>query len=96
MLGFYSEDAELRVLNGDAPGSPAFELRGRAEIERYLRVVFGQSMPSHVEDGEVGEDLITFSEACEYPDGTRVVVKTTLELHEGKISRQLDVVERRP
>jgi len=32
LLGFYSEEAELRGLNAEAPVSPAFELRGRTEV----------------------------------------------------------------
>jgi hypothetical protein len=95
LIGFYAEDAELRVVNGGSAQGPPFELRGRAEIERYLRVVFGQRIPSHIA-GEpvVGEDFIAFDEVCKYPDGTRVVVKTTLEIREGRISRQVDMVER--
>jgi hypothetical protein len=69
LLGFYSDDAELRIVNGDALEGPAFELRGRAEIQRYLQ-------------------------AGEYQDGTRVLLRTTLELRGGRILRQLDVVER--
>jgi hypothetical protein len=37
-----------------------------------------------------------FREACEYPDGSRVVVETALEVREGKIVRQVDVVARDP
>ncbi len=96
VLGFYSDDAELRIVNAGAPESPPFELRGRAEIARYLRAVFGQRTPSSVEDEVVGEAWISFSEVCDYPYGTRIVVKTTLELSEGRISRQLDVVEHSP
>ena len=33
-----------------------------------------------------------FREVCEDPDGSRVVVETTLEVREGKISRQVDAV----
>jgi hypothetical protein len=92
MLGFYTEDAELSIVNAGAlQGSPS-ELRGKAEIAKYLRAVFGQKMPHHVEREVVGEELVTFREACEYPDGSRVRVATTLELREGKIVRQVDVV----
>ena len=35
-----------------------------------------------------------FREMCEYPDGSRVVVETTLEVRSGKIVRQVDVVTR--
>ncbi len=43
VLGFYSEDAEVRVVNADAPLSPPFEFRGKAEISKYLRAVFEQA-----------------------------------------------------
>ena len=35
---------------------------------------------------------IHFEESCVYPDGARTVVVTTLEVREGEISRQVDVV----
>jgi hypothetical protein len=35
-----------------------------------------------------------FREACEYPDGSRVLVETTLTVRDGKIVRQVDVVAR--
>ena len=35
---------------------------------------------------------MTFREACEYPDGSQIVVETTLEVRGGKIVRQVDVV----
>jgi hypothetical protein len=94
LLGFYADDAELRVVNGGSAQGPAFELRGKAEIERYLRVVSGQRMPSRIGGESVGEDLIVFREVCEYPDGVRVVVETTLELRGSKIVGQVDVVVR--
>jgi hypothetical protein len=96
LLGFYSDDAELHVVHAGTPESAAFELRGRAEIARYLRAVLSQRMSSRVEGEAVDEDRISYSEVCDYPDGTRVVVKTTLALREGAISRQLDVVEHSP
>jgi hypothetical protein len=40
------------------------------------------------------EDGVKFREVCEYPDGSRVVVETTLEVHRGKVVRQVDVVVR--
>jgi hypothetical protein len=88
LLGFYSDDAELRIVISGAPESPAFQLRGRAEIARCLRAVFGHRTPGSVEGEVVGEARISFSEVYEYPDGTRIVVNTTLELSEGRISRQ--------
>jgi ketosteroid isomerase-like protein len=92
MLGFYAEDAELSIVNADAPQGSPFELRGKAEIAKYLRAVFGQKASHRVEGEVVGKNRVTFREACEYPDGSRVRVETTLEVPDGKIVRQVDVV----
>ena len=94
LLGFYSEEAELRVVNAALPDGPAFELKGRAEIGRYLRAVCDQEM-SCVLEGEVvfGEESIVFGQVCGYPEGTPISVETTLEVSEGKIVRQTDVVQ---
>jgi hypothetical protein len=94
LFGFYSEDAELRIVNADAPHGAAFKLKGRAEIEKYLRAVCDQAMSCHVDGDDVKEGILSFMETCEYQDGTRVLVRTTLELGGGMILRQLDVVER--
>ena len=90
LLGFYAEGAELSITNA---GAPTVAFRGRAEIAKHLRAVFGQEASHRVErEAAVGEDRVTFQEACEYPDGGRVWVETTLEVHGGKIVRQVDVV----
>ena len=96
MLGFYAEDARLSIVNVHTPHASPFELRGKGEIAKHLRAAFGQEAASHrVEgDGAVGDDRVTFREACEYPDGDRVWVETTLEVRDGKIFRQVDVATR--
>ena len=94
LLGFYADDARLSIVNTDTPYAPPFELCGKGEIAKHLRATFGQEASHRVErDAAVGEDRVTFREACEYSDGDRVVVETTLELLDGKIVRQVDVVE---
>ncbi len=93
MLGFYAEDAQLSIVNAEAPQGSPFELCGKAEIAKHLRATFGQETSHRVErEAAVGEDHVTFREACEYPDGSRVLVETTLELRDGKIVRQTDLV----
>ncbi len=92
VLGFYAEDAELSIVNAGAPQGPPFELRGKAEIAKHLRAVFGQETSHRVEQEFVDEERVRFREACEYPDGSRIVVETALEVRGGKIVRQVDVV----
>jgi hypothetical protein len=56
---------------------------------------FSQNSPFELcgkaEQEIVGEERVTFREACEYPDGSRVRVETTLEVRDGKIVRQEEV-----
>jgi len=96
LTGFYAEDAHLRIVHAALLDGPAFELRGRAQIERYLRAICDQQMTCSVEDGAVvGQDgTIEFRELCSYPNGTPISVKTTLEVEGGLITRQTDLVER--
>ena len=93
LLGFYSDNARLSIVNTDTQHVPPFELHGKGEIAKHLRATFGQEAAHRVErDATFGEDQVTFREACEYSDGGRVVVETTLEVRNGKIVRQVDVV----
>jgi hypothetical protein len=92
LLGFYADDARLTIVNTDAPHAYPFELRGKVEIAKHLRAAFVQETSHRVEGEVVGEDRVTFREACKYPDGGRVLIETTLEVRDGKILRQEDVV----
>jgi len=89
MLQFYADDAGVSVLND---GAVPFEVEGRAEVAKYLRAVHARPAIHRVENEVLAEGLIRFEESCEYPDGSRVVVETSLEIRDGGISRQVDVV----
>jgi ketosteroid isomerase-like protein len=91
MLDLYADDAELHVINRNTtPGSPRV-LRGKEEISEYLRDVFSREMTHRVENEVVGEKRIAFNEACEYPDGVKVLAAETFEVRDGKIVRQVNV-----
>ena len=93
VLGFYAEDAQLSIVNALTPHASRFELCGKAEIAKHLRATYGQEASHRVEREDiVREEWVTFREACQYSDGGRIVVETTLEVRDGKIVRQVDVV----
>ena len=92
MLGFYADDVDLSIVDADSPQTPPFELYGRSEVAKHLRAVYGQKASHRVERVVVDEERVTFREACEYPDGSRVLVETALEVRNGKIVRQVDAV----
>jgi hypothetical protein len=91
LLGFYADDAEVRTVNRNATPSSPQVLRGKGEISEYLRDVCAREMTHRVENEVVGDRRISFLEACEYPDGTRVLGSETIELRDGKIVRQVNV-----
>jgi len=66
-------------------------LRGREQIAEYLKDVCGRDIKSRFESEVVGEERLAFHEACEYPDGTRALSASTLEVRDGKIARQVIV-----
>jgi hypothetical protein len=91
LISFYAENAELRTVNKNSTPSSPTVLRGKEEISELLRDVCGRAMTHHVEDEVVGEDRVAFNEACEYPDGLKVLTASTLELREGMIVRQTNI-----
>jgi hypothetical protein len=91
LVGLYADDAEMLTVNRyTTPSSPKV-LKGKEEIAEHLRDVCGRAMSHHVENEVVGEDRVAFNEACEYPDGTRVLAAMTLGIRNGKVMRQVNV-----
>ena len=91
LVGFYADDAELRIVNKNTPPSSRRELHGKEEISEYLRDVCGREMTHRIGDEVVDENRVAFIEACEYPDGTKVLTAMTLEVQDGKVVRQVNV-----
>ena len=92
MLNLYADDAEIRIVNRNTPPSSPYVLRGKEAIAEYLRDVFGRDMSHSIENEVVGEDRMAFNVACEYADGTRVLASENLEVRDGKVVRQVEVV----
>jgi ketosteroid isomerase-like protein len=92
MLDLYADDAEMRIVNRNTPPSSPYVVRGKEAIAEYLRDVFGRDMSHSIENEVVGEDRVAFNVACEYPDGTRVLASENLEVRDGKVVRQVEVV----
>ena len=92
MLDLYADDAEVRIVNRHTPPSSPHVLRGKEEIAEYLSDVLGRDMKHRIENEVVGEDRVAFNVACEYPDGTRVLAAENLDVRDGKIVRQVEVV----
>jgi ketosteroid isomerase-like protein len=91
LINLYADDAELRRIDRNSTPSSPMVLRGKQEIAEYWRDVFGREMAHHVQDEVLGEERVAFKDACEYPDGTRVLGADTLDVRDGKIVRHVSV-----
>jgi ketosteroid isomerase-like protein len=91
LTNFYADDAEVLTVNRNSTPSSPQVLHGKEHIAEYLADVCGRDMTHRVENEVVGQNRIAFNEACEYPDGLRVLGAVTLEVRDGQIVRQVNV-----
>lgn len=91
LTAFYADDAVLRIIDRDNPPSRPRELKGKAAIAAYYDDVCGRAMSHRIEAGVTDGKELAFTQACAYPDGTKVFCSAMLELRDGKIIRQTAV-----
>ena len=91
LVGLYADDAEVTTVNRNSMPSSPNVLRGKEAIGKYLRDVCSREMTHLVQNEVLDEGRVAFQEACEYPDGVRVLGASTLEVRDGKIVRQVNV-----
>ena len=91
LADLYAEDAEILTVNKNTPPSRPGVVRGREEISEVLRDVCSREMTHRVENEVVGDGRVAFNEACRYPDGVQVLAAVTMEIRDGRISRQVNV-----
>lgn len=88
LASLYADDAVMRIIDRDNPPSAPRELKGRTDIAAFFDDVCGRAMVHEVESGIEDDNRLAFTQACAYPDGTRVFCSAMLELADGKITRQ--------
>jgi ketosteroid isomerase-like protein len=91
LAAFYADDALLRIIDHDNPPSKPREFKGRQAIASYYNDVCGRAMSHHIEAGLANGQALAFTQACTYPDGTKVFCAAMLDIEDGKIVRQTAV-----
>ncbi len=91
LASLYADDALLRIIDRDNPPSRPRELAGKAAIASYFDDVCGQAMSHQIEAGIADGNAVAFTQACSYPNGTRVFCAAMLDIAAGKIVRQTAV-----
>jgi ketosteroid isomerase-like protein len=88
LAAFYADDALLRIIDQDNPPSKPRELKGKQAIASYFDDVCGRAMTHRVESSVANGQTLAFTQACTYPDGTKVFCAAMLDVKDGKIVRQ--------
>lgn len=88
LSAFYADDAVIRIIDKSNPPSRPREVRGKREISAFLQDICSRKMTHEVEAAALEGDRLAFTEACTYPDGTKVLCMTMAELKQGSIARQ--------
>ncbi len=91
LIDLYADDAEVRIVNRRTPPSSPHILNGKEGIAEYLREGYAMEMEHRVENEVIDKNRVAFYTACQYPEGSRVLYAATLEVHDGKIVREVGV-----
>jgi hypothetical protein len=90
MRGLYAPDAQLTIVDRrDQPSHP-HEIAGTAAIGEFIDDMYGREMEHRLEQVVVSADgsHAAYLERCRYPDGTKVVSTSMLDLRDGRIASQ--------
>jgi ketosteroid isomerase-like protein len=88
LSSFYADDALVRVIDRNNPPSKPREIRGRAAISTFWDDICSRAMTHKVDTTIADGNSLAFTQACAYPDGTKVFAAAMLELKNGRIARQ--------
>jgi hypothetical protein len=88
LVALYADDAEVSVVDQANPPSNPLRLKGRDAIAEWVQDVTSRDMTHEVADLVGNDERVSYSIRCRYPDGSKVLCMTTLELSDGRIARQ--------
>jgi hypothetical protein len=88
-LAYYATDARVEIVDQDNPPSSPRVLAGQAAIGEWIEDLCARDMTHSIELQVAGPEAAAFTQNCRYPDGTRVLCCTVLQVSGGQISRQV-------
>lgn len=91
MLSLYADDAEISIVDQRHTPSHPQILHGRDQIRAFLSDILGRDMTHHLDHVVAGNGTVSFIERCEYPDGSRVLASSALDIADGRIIRHEEV-----
>jgi ketosteroid isomerase-like protein len=88
LSSFYADDASLQVIDRNNPPSKPRIVRGKPAIAAFFDDICSRAITHDVKSSVTDGNRLAFTQACAYPDGTRVLCMAMIELKAGKIAQQ--------
>src|SRR5829696_5091929 len=92
LLGFYADDVELVQSDRDNPPSAPRVLHGKEIFKGMFEHCAAAGVTATVEHTIAAEDRAAATVTCEFPGGRKVLANSILEIQDGRIAREHDVL----
>jgi ketosteroid isomerase-like protein len=92
LLGLYADDVELVQIDRDNPPSSPRVRHGKEVFRGMFEHCAAAGVEATVENSLAGEDRAAATVTCEFPGGRKVVANGILELEDGRIVRERNVL----
>jgi SnoaL-like domain len=96
LLALYADELELIQIDRDNPPSAPRTRQGRDVLKGMLEHCAAAGVVVTVDNTLAGEDRAAATITCEFPGGRKVLANAILELEDGRIVRELDVLSGDP
>jgi hypothetical protein len=96
LLALYSDEVELIQVDRDNPPSAPRTRQGRDVLRGMLEHCAGAGVVASVGNTVADDQRAAATITCEFPGGRRVLANAILELEDGRIVRELDVLSGDP
>jgi ketosteroid isomerase-like protein len=96
LLDLYAEDFELVQIDRDHPPSAPRALRGTDVLRGMLEHCAAAGVKATVDNSVASEQRAAATITCEFPGGRKVLSNAILEIEDGRIVRELDVLSGDP
>ena len=92
LIGLYADDVELVQIDRDNPPSSPRVRQGTEVFKGMFEHCAAAGVKATVENTIAGEDRAAATVTCEFPGGRKVLANAILELQDGRIVRERDVL----
>jgi ketosteroid isomerase-like protein len=92
LLGLYADEVEVVQIDRDNPPSSPRVRSGKEVLKGMFEHCAAAGVKATVENTVAGRDRAAATVTCEFPGGRKVVANAMLELRDGRIVRERDVV----